>query len=153
MSALHELKKEIHRQCVLLTEERIGVLQREIGELREAAGEQGKSSAGDKHETGRAMTDLEIEKNQVSLKNLLQIQAALKQFDPLKKQERPTAGALVGTDQGLFYIAASLGRIQAGEKEIMVISPDAPIVKALQLYPIKNPVVFNNRIYQVKEII
>lgn len=152
MQDLLTFKQAIHQQCLELVDERILQVQKQINDLREAAGESGKSSAGDKHETGRAMADLEVEKQQASLKNLLQMHATLTQIDPLQKRDRVAPGALIETDLGTFYIATAIGRIQVGEKEVLVISTDAPIIKALQKYPIISQVIFNGNMYVIQSV-
>lgn len=132
----------------MLVEERIRLIRENMEEMREAAQDNSKSSAGDKHETGRAMTDLEIEKQQGSLQNLLQMQNILKQLDS-SIREKVVPGVLIETRQGLFYVAIALGKIQVEDKEVLVISADAPIVKVFGQFPTQKKVIFNGRTYDL----
>lgn len=76
-----------------------------------AANEETKSSAGDKYETGRAMMQLEIEKQSVQLAEAMKLKHVLSQINPEKTTETIQSGSLVFTDQGNFYISISAGKL------------------------------------------
>ncbi|HSY60679.1 MAG TPA: hypothetical protein VK796_02335, partial [Cytophaga sp.] len=56
-------KNTLYAYCTDYVTERITRLKTEIKKTQSSANEETKSSAGDKYETGRAMAQLEIEKN------------------------------------------------------------------------------------------
>ena len=58
-----EIKQKLYNKCVSLVEEKLELLQKAIDESQKALSSESKSTAGDKHETGRAMIHLEMEKN------------------------------------------------------------------------------------------
>lgn len=62
IDSLKNLKKDAYNFCVLFVNERLARIQGQIKELETALTSETKSSAGDKHETGRAMIQLEREK-------------------------------------------------------------------------------------------
>ncbi|MBL0044567.1 MAG: hypothetical protein IPP33_09285 [Flavobacteriales bacterium] len=121
------MKQNVHEQCLLHLHERIKELEASIADARLSSQSDTKSSAGDKHETGRAMAQLEIEKQQASLGNLIGMLAILQRIDPQRANERVGEGALVRTDRGLYYIAVGLGRVSVNGQEVVVISPQAPL--------------------------
>ena len=56
------IKQELYKLCLEYVENRFQTIQNTIKEIQESLGSETKSSAGDKHETGRAMLQLEREK-------------------------------------------------------------------------------------------
>lgn len=149
MALTAAFKQQVHRQCILLLEERVEQIHHNIHDMRAAAQEDSKSSAGDKHETGRAMTDLEIEKQQVSLSNTLQMLAVIKKIDAEKINEKAVNGALIETQKGIFYIAVALGKIKVDGKEVLVISPEAPLSLA---FTKNNKVILNGNTFEITGI-
>lgn len=146
------LKATLHNHCLALLETRIKAAELSIADTQQSARSDTKSSAGDKHETGRAMAQLEIEKQQVSLGNLLAMKEVLARIDPTMRQERVREGALVRTDRGLFYIAVGLGRVVVEGVEVLVMSPQAPLAEALGRTPVGGTAHFNGVAYRVVEI-
>ena len=57
-----ELKQQLYKLCQDFVENRKKTVQKNINEIQESLTSETKSSAGDKHETGRAMLQLEREK-------------------------------------------------------------------------------------------
>ena len=89
-----------------------------------------KISAGDKHETGRAMAQIELEKLS---NNLLQSKQVLSALQQVKKGKSDVVerGALCETDLACFYVAVSLGMISLGGKSVFCLSPAAPLAQAM----------------------
>ncbi|WP_449401216.1 hypothetical protein [Chryseobacterium wanjuense] len=89
-----------------------------------------KSSMGDKYETGREMLQQEINNLQRQLNEALNQQALIQKItsEPSPKVQN---GALVKTNKGLFYIAASIGEIVVDNQKIMTVSIESPLVKAM----------------------
>jgi len=131
MKDLFDLKRAVHAQCLIILAERIKYAEAGVEEAREAGRSDTKSSAGDKHETGRAMAQLEMEKQQTALGNLQDLARTLHGIDPDRRHLHFAKGALVQMEQGLFYVAAALGKIRVEETDVMVISPGSPLLAAL----------------------
>jgi transcription elongation GreA/GreB family factor len=124
-------KKTIYARCRCLVQQKITAAEAAIREAQNAANEETKSSAGDKYETGRAMMHLEQEKlagQRVSAQQLLKI---MHNIDPDRRTSRVELGSLVKTDQGWFYVAVGLGKVQVNNESCFVISPAAPLGQAL----------------------
>jgi len=73
-------------------------IQREFDALQESLLSQTKSSAGDKHETGRAMAQLEQEKLSRQLTETRKSLEGFKQIDPKKEFTQVAYGSLVITN-------------------------------------------------------
>lgn len=89
-----------------------------------------KSSMGDKYETGREMLQQEINNLQRQL-NEVSVQQISVQEITAEPSAKVQSGALVKTDKGLFYIAASVGEVVSDNRKIMTVSPESPLVKAM----------------------
>lgn len=99
--------------------------------MRQAVQTESKSTAGDKHETGRAMIHLEQEKLHSQLAEAQQLLAELSQIKPEQNLQSIQKGALVNTNRVSFYIAVDLGKVNFEEKDIFVVSSQSPIGKQM----------------------
>lgn len=131
MQDLFDLKRKVHAHCIAVLAERIRNAEAGVEEAREAGRSDTKSSAGDKHETGRAMAQLEMEKQQAALGHLLGLARTLQGIDPDRRRQHIERGALLQMEQGLFYVAAALGKVHVDATDVMVISPESPLLAAL----------------------
>ena len=109
--------------------EKIQSFEHLIAETR-ASNNDTKSSMGDKYETGREMLQQEINNLQRQLNETLNQQSILQKItsEPSSKVQN---GALVKTNKGLFYIAASIGEIVVDNQKIMTVSVESPLIKAM----------------------
>lgn len=103
------------------------MLHDELINSQEGASSEDKSTAGDKHETGRAMMHLEQEKLHKQLAEAENMVAELLRIDVMNNQNTVKMGSLVFTDRTTFYLAAGLGKITFENKEYFVVSVQAPI--------------------------
>ncbi len=109
--------------------EKIGHLEHLISETR-AANNETKSSMGDKYETSREMVQQEINNLQIQLNENLRAKNSLKLINT-NLHHAVGLGSLVETDQGMFYIAVSLGSVENDQRRIFLISPESPLAKAM----------------------
>lgn len=149
---LTALKHAAHAACRSLIDERIRAIETGIAEAEASARSDTKSSAGDKYETGRAMAQQEVEKQQTALANLQRMRTILTHIDPMMRQRSVSEGALVRLDSGLFYIAVGLGRVMVDGSDIQVISPQAPLAQLLMNKEAGASATFNGRTHTVLEI-
>ena len=99
--------------------------------LLESLDSEGKSSAGDKHETGRAMIQLEREKLAQQRKRNDQ---DIKTLDALKNKTTTVhiaPGALVNTSLASYFLAIPADAFSHNDKKIYCISPQSPIGQLL----------------------
>src|SRR5437773_715948 len=121
------LKQKIYDRCYSLLEEKINSLKIILSELEEGAKNDTKSSAGDKHETARAMMQLEQEKISRQLKDYLKQKLQLEKIGANVNPSEITQGSLVKTDKGYLFLSVALGEIQVDQNSVMVISPRSPL--------------------------
>jgi transcription elongation GreA/GreB family factor len=148
-----ELKEELYKLCEEYIDKRIQSSRTAIDEAQMSANEETKSSSGDKYETGRAMAQLEIEKNSQQLKESLKLRSALDQIriDVVAPAVQP--GSLVVTDRGIFFVAISLGKISHRGKTYFVIAPASPLGLKLSGAKVGDIVEFRQEAYVIKELI
>src|SRR5690606_37486162 len=87
MMKKNELKQLLFDKCSEYIETRLSTIQSNIGEIQESLTSETKSSAGDKHETGRAMLQLEREKAGQQLAEIENVKNALAQINIKKLSE------------------------------------------------------------------
>lgn len=126
-----EEKEILYQYCMDYVAQRKSRIQSEIANAQASANEETKSSAGDKYETGRAMAQLEIERNLQQLGEAEKLHQILKGINPDGTTAVVIPGALVTTTNGVFYMAISLGLITVDHKQYMIVSADSPIGKLL----------------------
>lgn len=110
-----------------------------------------KSSMGDKYETGREMLKQEINNLQRQLNETLNQQALLQKVNA-DSSEKVQNGALIETEKGLFYIAASVGEIIVDNRKIMTVSAESPLAKAMAGLTNGQSFSLNNTSQTVKQI-
>lgn len=111
---------------------RVSAAEVEIGSTRGAFASDTKSSAGDKHETGRAMVQQELDKLEEQRAKLIALQQELARVPLERVFDRVAFGSLVGTDQGTYFVAIGLGRIEFDGVPCFAISLASPIGQALK---------------------
>lgn len=122
-------KSEILQIIHQMLSEKIDYLEQLISETRTSNNET-KSSMGDKYETSREMVQQQINNLQIQLNENVKSRNSL-QFVNVNPHQIIGLGSLVETDQGLFFIAVSLGEIIFNKEKIFVISTESPLAKAI----------------------
>lgn len=123
-----------------------------IGDARDSAQQEGKSSAGDKYETGRAMMHLEEEKYGQQLMNANRVRNLLNAINPASTSEKVRLGSVVITTLGNYFISISAGRIPVGEQKYFAISPQAPLAQELWGKQAGDTVMFNDKPVLIQEV-
>ena len=139
-----EVKKHIYNYCLEFVESRLKTINNSILELQQSLYTETKSSAGDKHETGRAMLQLEREKVGNQLAEIQKIKEILKKTDISKSSEIICLGSLVFTSKSNYFIAISAGNISVNNQQFYTISMDTPMGHLLTAKRIGDEVIFRD---------
>lgn len=124
-------KKEIIQIMASELKSAIQRLEADITAIKEGRQSDTKSSAGDKHETGRAMADqtliqLEQQKSN-TFRSLMELQRGGHQ-----KATRVQVGAMVETEHFVYFISVPFGKVACGgEKPLYAISPLSPAAQVM----------------------
>ncbi|MFS4455396.1 3-oxoacyl-ACP synthase [Maribacter sp. 2304DJ31-5] len=128
--ALRELKQAAFAYCSDSVSARLSRIRSQIQEIEIALTSETKSSAGDKHETGRAMLQLEREKLGVQLANAERTKEIVSKIK-LDSNIHVGLGTMILTEQNNYFMGISAGECNIAGNSIYCISPATPIGKLL----------------------
>ena len=101
-----------------------------MASLKESLGAESKSSAGDKHETGRAMIHVEQERVQETVGRLEHMRGVLVQRATQGKAiQRVSPGALVETTGPWVLVGVPLGKVQLPDALVLCVGVEAPLAQ------------------------
>jgi transcription elongation GreA/GreB family factor len=147
------LKLLLHQQCLNYINSCIDNAQFAIWDAQQSANNETKSSAGDKHETGRALLQLEQEKNTKQLTDVLALKEKLLKIDPSLTSETVSLGSVVMSSSGNFYIAIAAGKLEVQSDNFFAISPVSPIATKLLGLRANDSIQFNGTTYQIRYVL
>lgn len=146
------IKQQLYNQCLKFIDNRLIIVKNTIQEIQESLTTETKSSAGDKHETGRAMLQLEREKAGNQLAEIIKVKEHLSKIDIEKTNTIVGLGSLIYTSQTNYFIAISAGQLQIDGKPFFAISPNTPIGKLLIGKQVGDAVVFRENQFTIENI-
>jgi transcription elongation GreA/GreB family factor len=121
------MKEKLLEKVKELIESRMQTSYEAMEAAKNSANEEGKSSAGDKYETARAMGQLDREMNGRMYEQARQERLSLDKIDIETHFTKVAFGALVETTMGYFFLSIGAGIIELNATKFMVISQEAPI--------------------------
>lgn len=145
-------KQELQEFCKEHVNGRISRIQKDIDNIQESLASETKSSAGDKHETGRAMLQLEREKLGQQLQEAEKMGVILSRISISYKAKTVVLGSLVETSKADYFMAVSAGEFTTGKESIFCISGGTPIGQLLLGKSIGDVITFNDDKIRIKDI-
>lgn len=152
MSNQQQIKAALFTQCEVYVQLRVSTAKQAMEAAQEAANSESKSSAGDKYETGRAMAQLERDRNAQLLAEAQKVERDLKQINIDKSYTIGQPGSLIMTSRGKFFISIGAGKLTLDGTDYFAVSAASPIGIALSGRKAGDSVVFNKMAYQVLEV-
>ena len=146
------MKKKLLDFCWSYVDQRSERLKKQSEELQESLGSETKSSAGDKHETGRAMVQLEQEKLGQQLQELDATRSILNKINIDAPSSKIRLGSLVKTTMADYFIAISAGALKKEGRIFYCISANAPIARLLLGKEKGERFVFNGKEQEILEV-
>lgn len=146
------MKKALLEFCWNYVHKKTNRLKKQSDGLQESLGSETKSSAGDKHETGRAMVQLEQEKLAQQLQELEVTRSILHKINIDVPSNKVRLGSIVKTSLAYYFIAISTGVFKLSNEEVYCISANAPIAKLLIGKEKGDNFVFNGKTYSIIEV-
>lgn len=124
------LKTRVHELCIQLVKNKIMIIDDLYLSNQNSLDSCTKSSAGDKHETSRAMIHLDQEKLS---SQLLELNKSLRILSEIKilKHSSVKMGSLFKTNHSIFYISIGLGKVSFNGTNIYIMSPVSPLSQEL----------------------
>jgi transcription elongation GreA/GreB family factor len=146
------IKQQLYNRCQVFLNNRLEVIQNTIADIQNSLQSETKSSAGDKHETGRAMLQLEREKAGHQLAELQKLNETLEKIEVKSKHNNIALGSLVLTTHLNYFIAISAGEIEAEGNNYYAISAATPMAKLLLSKQVGDLIEFRDTKFTITEI-
>ena len=146
------IRKNLYDQCFHFCELRRQRIQLQADEIKDALNSETKSSAGDKHETGRAMLQLEREKIGVQMAENQKLQEVLSKIEDAQPSAQLCLSSVVKTTKSNYYLAISAGELEVDEQKYYAISPHTPIGQLLIGKTIGDNIVFRDQEFSILEV-
>lgn len=147
------IKTDLHRLCMAYVDNCIAHAQLALEDAQQSATHETKSSAGDKHETGRALLQLEQEKNARQLTEAKELKEKLLKIDPAVASSAISHGSVVLTSSGNFYISIAAGKLEMNGISYFAISPASPIAVKLLGLSANDRITMNGRTYEIRYVL
>lgn len=147
------LKQHLFSECQKKLNKRLAVLQHKISDLQNSLQSETKSSAGDKHETGRAMLQLEREKAGNQLAELQKQLEILHRINPEALSDKVALGSVVKTTDLNYFIGVSVGEIKLENNSFYAISAATPIGRLLVSKKVGDTIQFRMQEFKIIEIL
>ena len=146
------LKEKLLALCIRHVEEKISSAAEAMRSAQEAANEEGKSSAGDKYETGRAMMQIERDNAAMQLDEALKLKKTLDLISATENHNVVSLGSIVSTKTFKIFVAVGPGKLNVEGDDYFIVTPMSPLGKIL--FGLKAPMefTFNNKPNAVLEI-
>lgn len=120
-------KELLLEQCERYVNTRYETIEKTITSYQKDLNSETKSSAGDKHEIGRAMLQLEMEKAGQQLASIQKMRDILAKIDSSKTSTVANLGAVIYTNNGNYFLSISAGQIEVDKTVFFAISLSSPI--------------------------
>ncbi len=124
-------KRDIHLSVQQNLNDRLEQLNAALNDALDATANETKSTAGDKHETGRAMAQLEQEKLGSQISEVHKLKEMIARIAPDTSCNTVCSGSLVVTSNGTFYISVGIGAIMINGNSVFCMTPVAPLCNAM----------------------
>lgn len=148
-----KLKKRLFNLCEEFVNSKLTTIENTIKSNQEGLASETKSSAGDKHETGRAMMQLEMEKAGKQLKVVREMKETLDRINIQENSRVCKLGSIVKTDKVNYFIAISAGQFFIEGDNYYAVSSKSPIGKILIGKREKDEVSFNNNTFKIIDLL
>ncbi|MDQ2180098.1 hypothetical protein [Marinifilum sp. D714] len=153
MNVPDTLKIDLYNKAQELIQSKIKANNESLSALKESVASETKSTAGDKHETGRAMMHLEQEKVMRQLTNNQKLKSIVDRINPEIENETVQLGSLVITNHISFYVLAGLGQMELNGQYYFVVSFQSELVQAFKGKRKGDSLTFKEQNYTIQEIL
>ena len=146
------IKEQLYNLCLVFIEQRLITVNKTILDIQNSLQSETKSSAGDKHETGRAMLQLEREKAGHQLAEIEKQKQILHKVNVESKHQIVALGSVIKTTQANYFIAVSAGEIVIDKTTYYAISAATPIAQLLLSKGVGEAIVFRGNGFRVIDV-
>jgi len=145
-------KNQIKDAFLSEAEDKLKALQKSIAQVQSSIEGEEKSSAGDKYETARAMSQGELDRLNGQQSKLAKLINQLKSLS-MRDVNEVSMGALVKTNTRTLFFIGPFGKIVLEGKTILALSAGSPIGQAYLGKKVGEQVIFNGSTEEILEIL
>ena len=149
----NQLKEILYEQCKDFVHEKLATIENTIKSNQEALASETKSSAGDKHETGRAMLQLEMEKAGQQLQGVTEMKVTLERINPQESSNVCKLGSIVKANNTNYFISISTAKLMIKNELYYAISTKSPIGQLLIGNRVNEEFFFNGKLFFINDIL
>lgn len=146
------LKAQLVEQCDRQVEERYSRIRQTIAGIEESLFEESKSSVGDKHETARAMLQIDRENAGRQLHEVEKIAQLLNKIDIKATSNYARLGSLVYTDKFIYFISISIGTVSIEGTEYLCVALNSPVGLLISGKRKGDVFILNGKEYKIKNL-
>ncbi|MFT7031739.1 MAG: transcription elongation GreA/GreB family factor [Cyclobacteriaceae bacterium] len=149
-----KLKSILYNKCLEIVAEKIRMAETGMKSAQDSANAEGKSTAGDKYDTARAMSHRERDLYAKQLAESLRLKKILDGIDVSKSATTTTieSGSIVETSLGNYFMSVGLGLIKIEEITVFALSPISPIGKLFLGKSKGESVIFNGKKIEILNV-
>ena len=147
-----EVKNVLMGRCSQEVEKRFQKIKKVLDDIKVSLLEESKSSAGDKHETGRAMLQIERENAGNQLREIENLQSLIRKIDIVSVSDYARLGSLIYTNHGIYFISISIGEVKVEDENYYCIALQSPIGNLLSGKNVGDRFSLNQRDFIIKLI-
>lgn len=147
-----EIKQTLLDHCKQVVSQRLEKIQQTITDIEESLEDESKSSAGDKHETGRAMLHIDRENAGRQLQEIENLQLIFPKIDILKTSDYARLGSLVYTNHATYFLSMSVGEVVVSKTSYFCVALQAPIGQQLVGKKKGENFTFNGKDYTITSV-
>lgn len=148
-----QTKIALLQACRNAIAQRITVAEQAMLDAQQSANSEEKSSAGDKYETGRAMSQIERDRCAKQLAQAKQELTQLNKIDENVVYKIAATGAIVVCEHATYFIAAAIGQLNVTDQTFWVISPASPLAQQFNGKTKGDMFTFNNKNFYIAEVL
>lgn len=145
-------KKQLLEKCNAFISGRHRKITQTIADIEESLLEESKNSSGDKHETGRAMLQIDRENAGKQLLEIEKLMVIADRINVKDSSDYVRLGSIVMTDKFNYYISISLGVVQLGAIDFLCVAINSPIGILLAGKKAGDKILFNQHELTILEV-
>jgi len=145
-------KQRLKARCVAILRERVDTARLAMESAQEAANNEEKSSAGDKYETGRAMSQTDRDLSAGRMDGAIQDMLKLQSLDAERLYNEVNNGAIIVCNETIYFIATGLGAISFDEHKVIVLSTQSPLSNSLRGKSKGDNGTFNGNSFEITDV-
>ena len=145
-------KEKLYQLCKEIVEKRLNDINMDIADVQNSVNTETKNTSGDKHDTSRAMMQLEVEQKSKHLLETEKLKETLSKISPKSGSEIIALGSLVETSAAKYYLSVSIGKLEVDGELFFAISMLSPIGELLKGKKAGDSIQFNGNSIEIKKV-